>query len=506
MEHPENDSHLAKKRKAASQSSPVMPQRIFQLSDYIYSEMLPKFDLKNTNVLLHCVESGNFGDIASTNFFADVIKKNRPQTNISILLELRTLEKDTIKNVLPTNLSVSYLTGYEFTRREELLTKGLEDNACVLGVSVGMTSPLLSNTHHRSFWEYGYSVDRTNVKGNTLAMGLALSEEGIMIPTVTPRQLSDVTTPWVVAGLAGTARIYHMHRRDYIMQMLALYNVAEIEKSLSTDKIAVVLPLVYTLEQYKNWGLLDVNFLKELGVGKISRITPQGTETMVIADCGKEINILSGPIPRPEMDAIQQHSQAFFGCGGDNTISECIALEKIPYYDGTQQKAAFFDDMIALAKELKLAKLTEAYEILRTLNNDAYSIREKNTPKLRWGMEPVYDLDKAESIPRKSAAEINQKIREYAPRLAALFSDPALEAEAKLYCQHIKANYNVESRLLASVDRELMLGNFPQLIEVEKKLWERFEKKEIKLEDVFTELRQAVTQCAENQPQPKMQI
>lgn len=501
-----SSAYLLKKRieEFGPSEDTIKLKRLFQIIvDSVYSDLFPQLKLNKTNILLHCSERGNFGDIASTLFCAELIKKRRPECDINILFELMTLQQNVVNNVFqPTTFKVDF-TSNDYITKEQIFSEKLKAATCVLGISVGIGTALLYKSQHRNLWEYGYYW-HPDTKDETLSMGLNVSEEGIMVPTIQPKKLSEIKTPWVIQALSGANKIYHMHRRNWYLQILSLYQVAALEDSQQSS-FAIVLPLVYSLKNYIDWGMLDIDYLKSKGIKLINRHTPEGIETIQLQEPGKEMAILSGAIPKPDMEIIQQYSEDFFGCGGDNTISECIALEKIPYYDGSEQKSWFFDSMIDLAKELKLNQLTTFFELLRQLISEVREIYATNTPKKRgfYSADPSFDLTDSNSVPRMSAKAIDVKLKTLTEAMSSLTANPEVVNEARQFCQFIKINRNVEPRLIASIDRGLILGNYPELIETEKAMWEQFKAGKI----TVAELGEAFTSAvASRQSAPQKHI
>lgn len=77
---------------------------------------------------------------------------------------------------------------------------------------------------------------------------------------------------------------------------------------------------------------------------------------------GKEVEILhpKTPLPYETFQSLMQNSGLLVGCTGDGSLSECLALGKIPYYECRSHKKGVLEALIQLAAFLHLSDV-EAY-------------------------------------------------------------------------------------------------------------------------------------------------
>ncbi len=486
---------------------------LFQFSDYVYADAYRTLELNNKNILLHCAEAGNFGDISQTYFFAEKIKKARPDCNISILFQLQTKDKEPFEAVFPVKqYNTHFIPRFAVYNEKEKLLETAFNSGCVIGVAVPIATPHLYKKHHRSLREYGFGT-HPDTKDNNLSMGFSLNEEGISIPTIPARQLHDIQSPWLKQALAINSsetqnqyhnknQLYNLYTRDWTAYIVGINTIAALENK-NSKVIDIVSPFQSTLQDLIDWKILDRENLKKQGINKITRITSEGSESISLGDGeGKEMRIVSGAFSKSDLEALQQHSQPFFGCTGDMTYSESVVLNKIPFYDIVSHKESFFKGMKKLAEDLNLESLSSFFNLLSNVVDNETEVYKKNTPRKQggwWGDPPCYDIANPTSVARKSVNELIPLYTQFANKIADCCSDPKLLHEVTQFNTYIQANCNVEAKLLAMVDRGLILANYPELIEVEKNLWERFQKNEISLESVFIELKNSIQQAVQNQ-------
>lgn len=490
-------SMMIKKRKL--DSSNEVNDKLFQLTDFDYADMLPKLSLENNDILLHCHEAGNLGDISQTFFCAALIRKHYPESKISIAFMLESISEETVNKLFPsTDITTHFLSRYDYHERQKQMAE-LVDTRCTIGIAVGIHATVLYRSHHRTIREYGFG-SHPDTKNNILSMGLGVNEEGITIPSTTLRQLSDIQSPWVKEALIENSALYHMHLREWPMQIVALYSSALIQNN-QQDPIVIVLPLTVSLQNLIDWEILDKDYLIKNGIGAICRHTPLGIERITLSNSGKEMRILCGQIPKKEMEMIQQHANPLFGCTGDMSFSEAIALNKIPLYECAPHKFNFFNSVKKLAESQQLTTLSSLFSQVLEFDswiNNQYRI---NTPrKISWYQKaPSYDFDNDQSVPRISHQKTKgsddsfpNRIKRLSEFVAGHFTSNKLEQEAIKLSAYIRENYNFEQKLMAIVARGLILKNFPELIITENELLDRYRKREMTLDEVSETLRNAI--------------
>lgn len=514
----ECDPHFISRRSNQANLAPNehLQRRFFQLSDAIYSRLYPYLSLPNKKVMLHCVESGGLGDISHTFIAADIIHKNRPDCALEIMVQPQTktttdLEITIAKIFSDKPIPVKVLS-INHSKSQEII-KDLLLTHYFLGIAVGISSPELYRRHYRCFREHGFGL-HCDTKENVLSMGLAPDEEGIPMPPVVPRPLSALTSDWLRNTLAidsaetqanylGTRKLYHQYFNHWAMQILALISIACIEKN-NLQSIDIVMPLEYSLQELRDWGIWDLiaPFLAANGIGKIIRTTPAGSEFIYLTDKGKDVRILSGPgsIPKKDNEAIQQHSSPLFGSMGDVSFIEGVVLDKIIFYQISIHKIRFFKSLQEIAKEQTLDKVSNFLNLLAKFDENEDKIYKKNTPQRRggwWEGAPSHDMRDKDSVPRRSIPQLVPQLLLMAQELAQCYLDPKLLSEMVEFNRYIKAHHDVTVRLLQNVDRGIILNNYPKLIDVENSLWESYKTGSMTFEDVCKNLEVAIRSIAQ---------
>jgi hypothetical protein len=461
-------------------------RRLFQLiTDYQY----PSAPLNPGKITLHCSQAGGLGDVSQAFLCSQLIQKNCPAAEVEILIDLKTSSEEQINKIFPTQQFKTSFLSQTYTEGEKQLAALLQDRY-LLGIAqpIGLAGPFSRQYPHlRTVREYGFSA---LCQPNELSLGLGIEEEGIPLPEITFRSLSELQSPWIKKELQGT--LYCMYLSLWSSQLTALYTVAAIEQKNQTP-IDLFLPLSYSLAQLVEWKCLDLDFLKKQKIGTLILITPQGKEQLDLGE-GKTIKIFSGSIPKSDMEIIQQHSEQMMGCTGDLSVSEAIALDKIPFYEVHDHKTKFVNSWKTLAIQLAcplFANLLGELDQQRMGKNQIY---DKYTPKkICWfASEPSTELADENSLPRKAMEELRPKLSEFGEKIGALYTNQELSKQAALVNAYIAQKCNFESRLMSIVNRGLILQQHPELVAVEESLWERFKNREIGEAEIASELSSAI--------------
>lgn len=329
-------------------------------------------------------------------------------------------------------------------------------------------------------------------------MGVGLFEEGILIPKIQETTLSllSLQTPWLRSHftISSERALYHMYFSCWETQVIALYVLAVIEKKTQRP-IDIFMPLRYSLDELVEWRALNLDVLRSYGVGTLTCIGSQGQKSRTLG-IGKEINILTDKIPKQDLTLIQQHSLPFFGCTGDGSFSEAIALGKIPFYDIREHKRFFSKDLINRAKEWRLSKLQGFFEILlqqKTSEDDIYNALKPKKISF-YQTAPSMDLREKESLPRVALEKggLQASFVSCAEAVATFYDDGSLIEQAKEFSRHIQENYNAAPRLVQLAARALLQRECPQLITTESRLIKDFIEGRITEEDAVQMLAQAI--------------
>lgn len=489
------------------QAPPILKKRLFQLiADHQYT--LNTSHIENKNITLTCVKAGGYGDIAHTFLCAEKIKKHLPDRTIEIIIENSNHEE--IRNLFPTTYFNTKFLPRDYFAREEALKK-INDNAgCLLGIAVPVISPELDQAIYRTLREYGYS-SHPDCKDNHLSMGFNVKEEGLNFPIIESRNLHDLQTPWLKNALdihsiedatqyQRQQKLYHMYMPVWTMQIISIYTIAAIEEQFDQN-IDILLPLKSSLDDLIKWRAIDVNVLQQYNIVKIVRITPNDRESINLREGeGKTIQILSGNLPKVDMEIMEQYSQPLFGCTGDASLSSAFVRgNKLPFYADTGLKGRLITDLNETMSMINdCQNLLEFQKLLGNQSSEIEEIYTRNTPKKisYYQSDPSMILSDDHSLPRRSMNEIAPLLPIYAEKIASLYLNTPLLEEAQRFNTYVVENYDVEPRLIAMVHRGLMLKNYPALVKIEKNLWQQFEKGEITEEGVVEKLNEAIaTHC-----------
>lgn len=475
---------------------PSQKRRLFQLiADAAYPSHA---ELKNRKITLHCTQLGGFGDVSQTYLCAELIKQGHPEIDVQVLIELQTASAEKIRQTFPVDrFKTMFLSSDYFEKERQFQDLAKESYPLGIAAPVGPSGPYQhSHPHLRTIKEYGFAW-HPDTKNSTLSMGLGRDEEGICFPKMAARPLSSVAAEWLrpVFGqerYLETRKLYHMYVGSWEQQLAAIYSVAAVERG-NCCPIDLFVPVKYSLKQLVEWGILDLNALKECGIGTILKRTAEGIESIRLGE-GKELQILSGAVAKTDMEAIQQHAQAFFGCTGDLSFSEAVALDKLPFYEILGHKVHFFESLRAIAWERRLPHLTAFFNALKGFFDCQNEIYERRKPKKHgfYDTGPSMDLSDPNSLSRKCVPELAVAFTKFGGQVALLYQNPALLIEARQLAAYLKQSVNFEERLIAIVNRGIFLQNHPDLIAFEEHLFNEFEAGKKSESQVVCELRAAI--------------
>ena len=505
-DHPRFQRVLSVSGSQQSQHMPTLSKFFqFRFIDYLYSEVyesMSEEDKKNkfTNkkILLYAQEAGNFGDISHVYFLAKLIRKKRPEVDIAILIQLETKTREEISAIFPVSQYHTQFIARNVDFRETAITmKNYAQTHALIGVAVSFAGGAFYGTHHRFFYEYGFFKPYEFLgKGITqhfeeFYMGLSKFEAGIHIPEMPKRQLEDLQSNWLKHALSLDSntkyqgKLFNLYMRDWMMQLLGVHTIV-MSQVLNDRRIDIVVPPeLPCLEIIKRHEPLLQN-LKEHGIGVI-KIFSSNEECVILPlmDHGKELRFIRGSFVKQDMETIQQYSQPFSGSTGDMSFSEGVVLNKIPFYEALQHKSGFFDSLITLATELNLTILAGFLRKIAYIRVQEEKIcnkhKRKQTGGFWQGSETAEEL--AEKA-KKAEPELVEMIFESAKALTQCIENTQLMNEVTLFNHAIATNYNIASKIIASVDRGLFLLSDPSLFKKEKELWESFKKNEMSFENI----------------------
>lgn len=94
------------------------------------------------------------------------------------------------------------------------------------------------------------------------------------------------------------------------------------------------------------------------------------------------------PLPYATFQALMQDSGPLVGCTGDGSLSECLALGKIPYYEMREHKSETLASLLQLASFLQLPDIVDYFQTMSDWKNEPslklYAILKRPTFQPAW--------------------------------------------------------------------------------------------------------------------------
>ena len=242
-------------------------------------------------------------------------------------------------------------------------------------------------------------------------------------------------------------------------------------------------------------GILDLEFLKAHGIGTVSVLKIEGDDVretrLKLQDNGKELRLLNFfPLDQMDFHVLFCHTNPLVGCTGDNSLTEAISFDLVPFYELREGKDKFWDGMIALAESVGngqhyLKQYFLELKAIRPLKQEIYINLFKNFNNLPEGFknQTLEDIIKAQ--PTLAAR---------CKKIAALLSEPKLAEEVLEINALIRSQFNFNQILKDFLARELALKRYPDLKAIETKLAEQFSLDRKSLKEVSKLLDQRISQ------------
>lgn len=484
---------------------------LFQLiTDYQY--MNANIDLKGKKILLHCVKAGGRGDVAHTFRCAELIKQKFPDCKIKIAIECPLFDEQEVKAMFPLDrFETVFVPSNDYYKKEDLMKIFIEESDCMLGIAVPISSPELTiSPLFRNIREYGYWKSSEPTKGN-LSMGFSENEEGLNFPLLTPRKLINLETEWLKKSFNINStkdesdyidknKLYHMYMPEsrWTMKILAIYSISELEKN-NSNPIDIFLPLSKSLADLITWNALQIDFLKNNNIGTLISINEKGEEKIVLNETGKTMRIFSGIVTKNDAETIEEHSQPFFGCTGNLSLSAAFMRSKLPLYAHTGL-GDIMKPWNSLLEKTQYKTLKQFHDLIIEFDKKEDEIYDKNTQRKISYYQPdqSVDLSHPNSLTRKSIPDIAKILPYYAISFAKLVNED-ISKEAKEFGTDMVNNFNVAPRLIAMVFRGLVLKAHPELLKIEQELCRDFIKGTKQEENVVNEFSEHVNNyCSGN--------
>jgi hypothetical protein len=183
--------------------------------------------------------------------------------------------------------------------------------------------------------------------------------------------------------------------------------------------------------------LLSPVWLANQGIKKVTLIHPQNTHEELLletkASSDKTLRLIYIlPIPTSDFKRLLNLSSDLVGCTGDGSLSDCLTLGKIPFYEMRKHKLPSWKALLDLASYLNLS---EVYQYGKKM------------------------LDYEKNDAEKTAEEIYHSIQH-----------KNFKYEWGQFIQFIKQYYCFEDALLAILNRQFYLTEYPTIREKENSL------------------------------------
>lgn len=215
---------------------------------------------------------------------------------------------------------------------------------------------------------------------------------------------------------------------------------------------------------------IDYPFLNELGISKIEFIYKEEDKIVKVVketgSEGKQMRIINPfPLAQEDMHLLIFNSHMLTGCTGDQSFSEVISFNKLPFYELRRHKQLFFWHYLRLAE----------YELSP----------EENVLK-----EYLSEVMKNIEIGNLSEEEIKKR----SILIAKLVNKPGLIEQTQKLNEIIQKKFSFNESLKGIVAQKLFQQKFPEFIRLEEKLISLVIKPEI---STFQEIWDRLSQKAE---------
>ena len=131
-------------------------------------------------------------------------------------------------------------------------------------------------------------------------------------------------------------------------QMGFIYTIAAYLKSFEGQLIDLIIPPV-------KMEYLDIEFLKNQGIGEIDTVTIQNEQIAykktALGIQGKTLRLIHPfPLKQTDLHTLLAYTSPLVGCTGDHTLTEVFSFNRVPFYELRYAKKGFFEQLIKLAK------------------------------------------------------------------------------------------------------------------------------------------------------------
>ena len=317
----------------------------------------------------------------------------------------------------------------------ERLYKQLQKSLAIVHIALALNT--FENPHFakKSF----YFSESGNFQGianyfqyNWYSMGLQPFEEGIFL-----KNGSETFTP--------RPHTYLCYLTKTPPQILAfIYLVALLEQDQQSD-IEIYLPRLQLT--------LNSAHLNSLSIGKV---LVNGNAIEINTNKQKVLHLHHVlPLPSKEFSALLQASADIVGCTGDHSLSECLTLSKVPFYEVRAHKLETVQAFIQIAKGKNLFTVAHYFEKFLEL--------EKETPE------------------------------SFAAQVFICLTLPAFKGEWEQLLKFIREEYCFEDALIAHLNRHFHFILKPELKEIEDRIVMQVLQQQISAEEAYATLEKVIS-------------
>ena len=230
-----------------------------------------------------------------------------------------------------------------------------------------------------TIWEYG-TFNEINI--DSFGSGLLPTEIGIYITDIKEIPVLDLINPYLLyTSVNSTENI----RKFFKYFTYYLFNIIELTKLDKLSVINLFIPgfkhTITDLGTVYQELLQDVSFQKtqffiemQIFYSKIDLTKAILDENDIIKtmfynddEFEIEINIHKQILSSSQFIQVSNSTNHLVGCSGDQSISEMLSLNKLPYYEYTAHKNTFYNSLQLLSRNLKLEHLSEYLDIHYTI-------------------------------------------------------------------------------------------------------------------------------------------
>jgi hypothetical protein len=307
-------------------------RRLFQP---IYLENPP--EVKGTVYFLAVVHPDGIGDYFSLLKSARSFKANHPEIDVHIgythQVELPPIDpRDYL--LAPDHIHPFFCVspGEALSQMDEGLKKAL----AIVHIALSMNTfddPVLGP---KSF----YFAETTNFQGignylqrNWYSMGLQPFEEGIFL-----KRTFDPAAPWKDKRLE---KLFEQGRATYLAylgkipeQLLLFIYLVILQQKEDPRDIDLIIPKMI----FENNLMMDTDWVESLGIRTIKLLNLDKSREYVMfeteAASQKTLRLIPAlPLQQSDFEKVTALSEDLVGCTGDGSLSDCLIVDKIPFYE-----------------------------------------------------------------------------------------------------------------------------------------------------------------------------